>query len=91
MRVLPEADRYYLFAFSNNKKTHLLYFTGFDYHIACFPNMPIEMVSFCEGSKDGISSEEADFIDSYFNELTCPTCLRMAQGNRLSQSIMRLE
>lgn len=80
MRKLPEADRYYLFAF-NKKKVHLLYFTGYDYHIACFPTMEIELGSCCDGTQEGITREDAERIDQWYNELTCPTCQKMAAGD----------
>ncbi len=82
LRALPQADRYYLIGFKG-RKTHLLYFTRYDeYHIACFPNMMIEMGSCCD-SHDGITREEAEVQDQFYNELTCPTCLKMAQGNNV--------
>jgi len=96
MRKLPEANRYYLIGNSKNTKTHLLYFT-YEYgrqeaHQACFPNQLIEIkVGTCGDSySTDCTPEHASEIDSYYNKLTCQTCLKMAQGKPYIQPMLEV-
>ena len=89
MRKLPMADRYYLIGNATNTKTHLLYFTheGGDFlaHQACMPNLLVEVKvgSTCaESYTTDCMPEHASDMDRYYNELTCSTCMKMAQGER---------
>jgi len=90
MRKLPEANRYYLMDFGRGK-THLVYFTyefgRYEAHQACFPNMPVEIRvgCNCDYYDTDCTPEYASEIDSRYNELTCPTCLKMAQGKPYTQ------
>jgi len=86
MRQLPQADRYFLIGNSKNTKTHLLYFTfefgNFVAHQACIPNIFVEVkVGSCGNDyTTDCNPEHAEAMDGYYNKLTCPTCLKMAQG-----------
>ena len=94
MRRLPEAHRYFIIWNWNYSKTHLCYpsfeFGNIVIHQACMPNMPVEVkVGPCgDSSIWDMDLESASFLDEQCEELTCPTCLRMAQGE--PQAIMQI-
>ena len=86
MKKLPEVGRYFLGWNANYTKTHIFYFTlefgELLAHQACLPNIPCEVkVGSCGNHYiTGMTPEHASYFDEQCNELTCPTCLRMAQG-----------
>lgn len=82
MRSLPKAGRFYLMSFENKKdgKTHLMYFEDFIAKIVCMPFLfEVEVGSKCEGFSE-CSIEDAERWDDCYDTLTCPTCLKIAQG-----------
>lgn len=74
-------------------KTHLARVTPFQFgrilpyiEMLCLPNIPImlhncECPAKCNGDCDGIEADIkwAEYWDVSFNEVTCPTCLRIAR------------
>ena len=100
MRKLPEADRYYLAGYwRNGAKVHIIYFrpcygsfSGEEPVQACCPNLlvPEVKVGPCSNSYTReMTREDAEYLDQFHNEVTCPTCLKMAQGN--NQAVMQFK
>jgi hypothetical protein len=80
-------ELYFIGNVGNGKYKHLGYEHKFErtIHTLCLPNIPIFCYHSCEAKKEGdgyeAGREEAEVWDEYFNEVSCPTCLKRARGN----------
>ncbi len=88
MKKIPEVDRFYIVP-GTKGKTHL----GFlqrdcgayqsALYFLCFRGLPMEVaVGPCGDSfiRD-CTQEDAEYFDQFYNEVNCPTCLKIARGN----------
>jgi len=83
---MKEIDQFYIIGFPKGK-THLAYINDDDELIIwCFPSCSVEYGNRCEGY--GIAGrEQAEQWQQYFNEVTCPTCLKKALGKPAQLSL----
>ena len=81
-------DRLYIMETSNNKshiaflKPSQLHQDQKTLHIACLPRQPI-IAPVCEAKFVGFvpaRERDAELWDTYYNKVTCKTCLKRARG-----------
>jgi len=85
-----EGRLYFIGNIGSGKHKHLARKHPFDDTIEtlCLPNIPIVCAWSCEAKKEGdmfpAGVTEAEQWDEYYNEVTCPTCLKRARGSEQS-------